>query len=236
MFTDGARESGRKLRLSGLAGSVKIFPSRHRKMNFWNKFYEQPLDKIPWQNTQADWFSDLVDRGEVKGTSALDLVCGTGKKSIYLAKHGFGKVIGVDIADRAVEIAKQNALKEGVSGNCVFIAEDALEWAFSNKEEFDLILDWAYLHCLPPEKRNLYASTINNASKKGSLYLIRAFSSRNNEEYFEETVDDAANKIYFLDEKKISGLLPNFEIVKKNESAPRTKPDFYFTELLMIKN
>ena len=61
---------------------------------FWDKYYQKPLDEIPWQNTQADWFKELVDGGEISDNSALDLGCGTGKKSIYLAqKGGFKKVL-----------------------------------------------------------------------------------------------------------------------------------------------
>ncbi|MFA5926580.1 MAG: hypothetical protein WCT32_02175 [Patescibacteria group bacterium] len=51
------------------------------------KYYSTvPLDQIPWQRTQADWSRHLVDGGTIKGKTALDLGCGTGKKSIYLAE------------------------------------------------------------------------------------------------------------------------------------------------------
>ena len=56
------------------------------KLAFWKRFYELPLDKIPWNRTQMDWFKELVDYGKISGTSAIDLGCGVGMKSIYLAK------------------------------------------------------------------------------------------------------------------------------------------------------
>ncbi|MCR4328506.1 MAG: class I SAM-dependent methyltransferase [Patescibacteria group bacterium] len=204
-------------------------------MNFWDTFYTQPLDKIPWQNTQADWFKNLIDSGEVRGDSALDLGCGTGKKSVYLAHHEFKRVIGIDIAEKAVEFARQNAVQENVSNNCTFFAEDAIEWMLSNKESCDLVLDWAYLHCIDPERRNVYVEGIENVSHVGSFYLIRAFISHTSSRYFEEEMNGVVHKIYFLDEASIVALLPNFEIVKRNTSIPRTKPEFYFTELLMKK-
>ena len=53
----------------------------------WEKYYtETPLNKIPWQKTQADYFTKVIKTGKVKAGSALDLGCGTGMKSIYLAK------------------------------------------------------------------------------------------------------------------------------------------------------
>jgi len=49
--------------------------------NYWENYYStKPLDEIPWQRTQADWFKHTVDSGVVKGKTALDLGCGVGMK------------------------------------------------------------------------------------------------------------------------------------------------------------
>ena len=72
----------------------------------WEKYYrETPLEKIPWQKTQADYFTKLIDSNRIKPGAALDLGCGTGMKSIYLAQKGF-KVTGIDISETAIKIAK----------------------------------------------------------------------------------------------------------------------------------
>lgn len=112
---------------------------------FWDKYYQKSLNEIPWQNTQADWFKDLVDRDEISGNSALDLGCGTGNKSIYLAlKGGFKKVHGVDISEQAIEYAKANAQDSNVEIICTFSCHDLKDWSFLSKDEaFDFILDWA---------------------------------------------------------------------------------------------
>lgn len=201
---------------------------------FWNKFYDQPLDKIPWQNTQADWFKKLIDDGEIKGKSALDLGCGTGIKSIYLSKHGFEQVLGIDIAPKAVKIAKENSRREKVSDKCNFLAHDIVDWGFINADKkFDLILDWAALHCLEPSQRINYAQNIAKHSRPGSFVLIRTFSSDTGKEYFEENIGDEKSKIYFLSLQEIEKLFPSFEILKQNKSLPRTKTDIFFTEILM---
>ena len=52
-------------------------------MNKWEQYYKKtPLNEIPWQKTQADYFIKAVDK--IKSGTALDLGCGTGMKSIYL--------------------------------------------------------------------------------------------------------------------------------------------------------
>src|SRR4030043_1814115 len=113
------------------------------KSKYWDKFYEKPLEEIPWQNVQADWFKELVDNKTIKGSSSLDLGCGTGQKSIYLAKYGgFSEVTGVDISERAIEIANQNAKEAAV--RCKFVCDDVTKWSFVKAgNTFDFILDWA---------------------------------------------------------------------------------------------
>lgn len=207
------------------------------KKAFWDKFYEKPLNKIPWQNTQADWFKELVDGKIIKGASAIDLGCGTGKKSIYLAKNGdFKKVIGIDIAEKAIDLAKQSAIAEKVEDVCAFIAHDATDWSFiESGEKFDFILDWANLHGIPIEKRNEYVKGIHDHSHRGTLFLIRTFSTETDDEYFEEKIDSIKEKVYLFNENSIASLFPGFKIIKKHKSLPRTKPNLYFTELLMEK-
>ena len=207
--------------------------------SFWDAFYRRPLDQIPWQNTQADWFKKLVDEGKVNGESALDLGCGTGMKSTYLAQHGFSRVIGMDISAQAIAIAKENAEKAGVSDKCAFFACDlGGKWALpDDNEKFDFILDWAMLHGLPSEKRPSYAQNIDKHSRKGSRFLIRAFGTTADKESFEESIDGVSVRIHFLSEDDVTKLFPNFSVLERNRSLPRTKTDgdIFLTELLMEK-
>jgi 23S rRNA (uracil1939-C5)-methyltransferase len=64
-------------------------------------------------------FAELHDRETV-----LDLYCGVGPISLYLAPAA-GQVWGVDESDLAIATAKQNARRNGL-GNCRFIGGDAI--------------------------------------------------------------------------------------------------------------
>ncbi|MFZ2151529.1 MAG: class I SAM-dependent methyltransferase, partial [Minisyncoccia bacterium] len=179
-------------------------------------------------------FKALVDSGEIKGISALDLGCGTGIKSIYLIKHGFKKVLGIDIALKAIEIAKKNAEQEKVSDQCNFLVHDITDWKFiNNNEKFDFVLDWAALHCIEPSERVSYAQNIEKHTHKDSLVLVRSFSAYSDEKYFEERVEDEKSNIYFISISEIEKLFPAFKIIKQHESLPRTKSNIFFTEVLM---
>lgn len=209
---------------------------------FWDKYYEKPLDEIPWQNTQADWFKELVDRGDISGNTALDLGCGTGKKSIYLAKHaGFKKVLGVDISEQAIKYAKANALANKVEKICAFICHDLKDWSFIPKEEtFDFILDWAAIHCFSRDEIKSYSGNIARHCKPGGKFLVRSFASHDpDRKEFTEEVEGIKSKISLLTETELRGFFPRFRVISKNTSQPsKAKADagFYFIELLMEKD
>lgn len=205
--------------------------------NFWDKFYHQPLDKIPWQNTQADWFKELIDSGQIQGKTALDLGCGTGMKSIYLAKHSnFQNILGVDLSDKAISYAVENAELAGLENKCTFMRANAVDWNFVKvDDQFDFIIDWALIHCLNPQDYPKYIEGINTHLKSGGLFLVRAFSSDKNEKYFVEKIAGEESEIYFLNENSLVDMFGSFKLVSKNISRPRTKANFYFTEILFKK-
>lgn len=199
---------------------------------FWDKYYQKPLDQIPWQNTQADWFKELVDKKTITGKTAIDLGCGTGNKSRYLAEEGgFKKVLGVDISKKAVEIAKQNK-----NSDCEFIVHDIGDWFFAKDDEtFDFILDWAAIHCLSLEQRKTYAQNIKKHSHKGTLFLIRSFSTNSEDKYFEEEIEGVKARVFYLKKDELIKLFPDFEILEENISRPSTKKNIFFIEILMRK-
>jgi len=200
----------------------------------WEKFYEKPLEQVPWQSVQSDWFKQLIDNNEIKGKTALDLGCGTGIKSIYLAEHtDFEKIIGVDISEKAITIAKQNA--KNIS-KCEFFTHDACDLSFLGEQKFDFILDWANLHGIPEEKRKQYIKQINEHSKVGTILLLRVFNKKGwNNDFF---VEPKGLKICLFSKEGLMKLFHNFEILKENESETTIwslDKHTFFIELLMKK-
>lgn len=76
----------------------------------------------------------------VPGKRALDLACGEGRNSIYLAQHGF-QVSGVDISPRGLERGRRRAAEVGVRVD--FIEADLDYWR--PQESYDLILNFNFL-------------------------------------------------------------------------------------------
>ncbi|AJE02651.1 class I SAM-dependent methyltransferase [Geobacter pickeringii] len=74
------------------------------------------------------------------GRRALDIACGEGRNSIFLARHGFAAT-GLDISPVAVEKARNWAGREGFA--CDFRLADLETYAFDG--QFDLIINFNFL-------------------------------------------------------------------------------------------
>jgi SAM-dependent methyltransferase len=109
------------------------------------KFYQKartPKD-VPWHRDEPDPFLVDVIKKRSKPGRALDLGCGTGSFSVYLAKQGYD-VTGLDLFPRALEMGRERAKSEGVDVN--WVQADLFTWRPPQK--FDFILDSGCLHSL----------------------------------------------------------------------------------------
>ncbi len=139
------------------------------------KVYEK---RAVWTETEPPKeLVEIVETKKINPCKALDIGCGEGFYSIYLAKKGFD-VTGIDLSENAVRSAKQNAKKENVK--IKFIAMDTSELSKLNKK-FDFILEWALLHHIVPKKRKKYAKDVEKILNKGGKYLSICFNNQNSD-------------------------------------------------------
>ncbi len=61
---------------------------------------------------------ELVNR--IAGKTVIDFGCGVGTQAVEMAQRGATRVIGLDIRENELEIARQKAIDAGVQQNCVF--------------------------------------------------------------------------------------------------------------------
>jgi len=202
------------------------------KINYWDSIYNSTnLENIPWQRTQSDWFKTLLDGGDLQGDTALDLGCGTGIKSVQLKNAGCKRVVGVDISKKAIEYAKNNAV--GMS-NIDFEVGDATNLSFLGDETYDLVLDWALLHCLPRSDHQDYLNQLLAHTKTGSLLVLRVFASDDSPEGTRVAKSrDSKTEIQMFSKAMIDQLFgDHFETLKTNISKPRNHTDRFFRECL----
>jgi SAM-dependent methyltransferase len=104
---------------------------------------------------------------------ALDLGCGTGTDSIYLAQHGWD-VTGVDMVPEALALARRNAAATGVHAG--FIWGDVTQLDQAVQGRFDLLLDFGCFHTLPPDQRPRYVDCVSAVAAPGATLLLYGFA------------------------------------------------------------
>lgn len=96
-----------------------------------------------YEETEKHW-KIFFSPEEIQGRSVLDAGCGTGIFSAIFARHGAGKVTGIDISEGSLETAR--SLKEKFRlDNAEFQRQDMLDLPF-NDAEFDIVWAWGTVH------------------------------------------------------------------------------------------
>jgi SAM-dependent methyltransferase len=131
----------------------------------------------PWDgHAIAQSLRDLIegtsDSPALPGGSALDIGCGTGDSSIYLAQHGW-KVTGVDFVAKALDKARAKAGAAGVPVK--FVQADVTHLTQAGiDEKFELMVDNGCLHGMSDDDRDLYVKEITAAAAPGARLVIVA--------------------------------------------------------------
>ena len=138
----------------------------------WKNFYSPSICKkstTPWRSFKN--FANFLKDKKIKSGRVLDLGCGYGAESIYLAKQGFN-VTGIDINKGAIKFARDRAKKEQVKTR--FICADALEYLRDcQNESVDITASASFLHALKKQERQQHIKQLLRVLKPdGYLYLI----------------------------------------------------------------
>lgn len=84
-------------------------------------------------------FCYQILREQCQGKKILDYGCGNGVHSIFLAKYG-KEVIGIDLSESSLQIAREKAKREGIEGKTEFLLMDCENLKFPDNT-FDVIFD-----------------------------------------------------------------------------------------------
>jgi cyclopropane fatty-acyl-phospholipid synthase-like methyltransferase len=103
---------------------------------------------------------------------ALDLGCGYGRSSIYLARHGW-HVDGVDFVPQAVGGARQRAEEAGVAERVRFYAADVARLTFL-EGPYDFAVDIGCMHAMSDEALVCYRDGLARLLAHGATYLLFA--------------------------------------------------------------
>lgn len=129
----------------------------------------------PWEREPAPApLRQLVEgEGAPRPARALDLGCGSGQKSAYLAARGW-RVTGVDAVERALRRARRRAASRGLAVEFVRGDVTSLD-AAGVHGPFQLLLDCGCFHGLVGDERRAYARSVARVAAPGATLLMFAF-------------------------------------------------------------
>ena len=190
----------------------------------WDEIYHRINQKnLPWElGKPREGLVNIVKKDIVSPSKTLDLCCGLGTNPIYLAKQGF-EVIALDISDKAIEIAKEKSIKEGVE--IFFLIADFLNVPLL-KETFGFIFDFGCFHHVKPQDRTKFIHQVFRVLNSNGVFFLTCFSNKNGSAWNHFTRDQLID---------IFGDFFNIKLIRHYSSIEGDNVNRFFYELLMIK-
>jgi SAM-dependent methyltransferase len=147
-----------------------MFEKKVQQM-FYNKA-ARPED-LPWHSDKpAKLLVDAASQRQRQGR-ALDLGCGTGVFSVYLAKLGYA-VTALDFIPKALTMAQQRAEAEKVQ--ITWALADLFDWRTT--DTFDLVLDSGCLHTVSSGSMPRYKEKLLSWTTPGADYILAHWGKR----------------------------------------------------------
>jgi len=139
----------------------------------WNKNYQD--GDLPWDTGRpSSELQRVVREKGIQPCRVLELGCGTGTNSVWLAQQGF-EITGVDVAPLAVEQAEQRARGAGVEVR--FVVADVFELPDLG-EPFAFFFDRGCYHAVRRSAPQKYAPAVARQLAAGARGLILAGNAR----------------------------------------------------------
>ena len=134
----------------------------------WNKKYETATVAATGPDS---WLVECINRIRFESPNdrlerALDLACGLGHNSIWLARNGL-RMDAIDISQRGLEIASQNADAQGAEVR--WVAADVDHWV-PEHESYDIAMVFRFLD------RVATPHIIRDALRPGGWLIYETFS------------------------------------------------------------
>jgi SAM-dependent methyltransferase len=133
----------------------------------WDRRYR--CARPPWEtgHPSSELQRVVAERG-IAPCRALELGCGTGKNSVWLAEQGFD-VLGVDLSRLAIQRAHENPVRDGVRVR--FLAADLADfWKLDGPYRF--FFDRGCYHAVRLLDGDAYFRTLEQVLEPGALGLV----------------------------------------------------------------
>ena len=178
----------------------------------WDESYE---GRPPWDiGRPQPEFVTLAQQGFLRGR-LLDAGCGTGEHTLLAAASG-ADALGVDVAVRAIEIARAKAAERGIQAR--FAVADALRLDELDGR-FDTVIDSGLFHVFDDEDRPAYVASLERVVVPGGRCLLMCFSEHQPGDGGPRRVTQAELRAAFATGWEVRSMAPaSFEVREGNRA------------------
>ena len=161
--------------------TLPIDPEVARVRDYWNTHVvdwpitsRDPGSRAFFAETEAyrfeklDYLERVIDYAGHAGEAVLDVGCGLGNDTARFAAGG-ARVTGIDIAPRAIELARANFAQRGLEGRFLLMDGEAMSFA---DDSFDFVYCHTVLHFTPHPQRMI--EEIHRVLKPGGTAVLMA--------------------------------------------------------------
>ena len=161
----------------------------------------------------------LVDSPVVSRGWALDLGCGSGVTSCFLAAHGF-RVVGIDLSQVALRRASARAAASGLACSFVRASVGCLGFACM---QATLAIDIGCFHNLSPAGRTSYIRALAQLLRPGAHYLLYTFFSPD-----VAVSPSAPSTAHVVGPADMAAFAPHFTLLSAAHGQDRERPSAWF--------
>jgi SAM-dependent methyltransferase len=126
----------------------------------------------PWDTAQPQPAILRLAGEDAFAGAVLDAGCGTGENALYVASLGL-HVLGVDVAETAVSVARKKAAGRGLDAD--FVVADALHLDRLG-QMFETVLDCGLFHTFDSDERRDYVASLASVTSRGGNLYVLCFS------------------------------------------------------------
>lgn len=142
----------------------------------WEEYFKEGGKGVSNWRKPDNYVVEIVPLLKRKGfRKILELGCGSGRHTIFLAKKGF-LVIGSDLSPTALKITQKRMVEEKLK-NFLLICHNMTNFPFPN-EHFDAIISVYTIHHNPLKKIQRTVREIKRTLRKGGITLIIVKSTK----------------------------------------------------------
>ena len=141
-------------------------------MSFFDNAY---AGTPPWDiGKEQGAFKRIIENHNINGP-LLDIGCGTGENSLFIAKQLNISVTGIDTSNTAISKASEKAQLRNLQENATFLNYDLFKLSEFNKK-FNTIIDCGVFHMFDARSRVEYQNNVKKILHKNGKLFILAFS------------------------------------------------------------